>query len=208
MKESYHHGNLHETLVAASLELVREGGVAALSLRQAARRANVSPGAPYHHFKSRVHLMEEIAIHGFERLRRVLHEASRDPAVGVLDRLEAASLAYLDFARQSPEYFQVMFHPELADRSQFPRVAAASTAVISLLVTLVGEAQSARLAPPGNVMLLGITIWSAVHGIASLVRDGPLCAEWDALEAPISDVGPAVVATVRKLLQAAAPSAG
>jgi AcrR family transcriptional regulator len=42
----YHHGDLRRVLVDAALQLVRESGAEAVSVREAARRAGVSPGAP------------------------------------------------------------------------------------------------------------------------------------------------------------------
>lgn len=52
-RKPYHHGNLREALLEASLEITREGGADALSLRDATRRAGVSPNAAYRHFADR-----------------------------------------------------------------------------------------------------------------------------------------------------------
>src|SRR5262245_33454677 len=49
----YHHGDLRRVLIDAAFELVGEGGAEAVSVREAARRAGVSPGAPFRHFASR-----------------------------------------------------------------------------------------------------------------------------------------------------------
>ena len=43
---SYHHGNLREALLARAAEIVRERGVADLSLREIARDVGVSHAAP------------------------------------------------------------------------------------------------------------------------------------------------------------------
>ena len=56
-KRPYHHGDLRRVLVEAALQLVEEGGADAVSVREAARRAGVSPGAPFRHFPSRNALM-------------------------------------------------------------------------------------------------------------------------------------------------------
>src|SRR2546427_8826755 len=54
----YHHGDLRRVLIDAALQLVGEGGAEAVSVREAARRAGVSPGAPFRHFPSRDALMQ------------------------------------------------------------------------------------------------------------------------------------------------------
>src|SRR5260221_2753523 len=57
----YHHGDLRRVLIDAALQLVGEGGAEAVSVREAARRAGVSPGAPFRHFPSRLALMTAVA---------------------------------------------------------------------------------------------------------------------------------------------------
>ncbi|MEP6838703.1 MAG: helix-turn-helix domain-containing protein, partial [Bradyrhizobium sp.] len=53
----YHHGDLRRVLIDAALQVVGESGPDAVSVREAARRAGVSPGAPFRHFASRDALM-------------------------------------------------------------------------------------------------------------------------------------------------------
>src|SRR5260370_41245753 len=53
----YHHGDLRRGLIDAALELVKEAGPGGGSVREAARRAGVSRGAPLRHFESRDALM-------------------------------------------------------------------------------------------------------------------------------------------------------
>ena len=65
----YHHGDLRRVLIDAALQLVGEGGPDAVSVREAARRAGVSPGAPFRHFPSRDALMNAAA----EEAQRRLH---------------------------------------------------------------------------------------------------------------------------------------
>src|SRR5258708_20450815 len=71
----YHHGDLRRVLIDAALGLVEEGGVEAVSVREAARRAGGSPGAPFRHFPSRIALMTAVAEGAQRRFR-----AETDPA--------------------------------------------------------------------------------------------------------------------------------
>src|SRR2546430_12500005 len=66
----YHHGDLRRVLIDAALQLVGEGGAEAVSVREAARRAGVSPGAPFRHFPSRNALMNAVAEEAQRRLPR------------------------------------------------------------------------------------------------------------------------------------------
>src|SRR5258708_23616495 len=82
-RRNYHHGNLRQALIDAALELVREGGGEAVSVREAARRAGVSPGAPFRHFPTRTALMTAGSEESMRRFRAgvdaPLKQAPADP---------------------------------------------------------------------------------------------------------------------------------
>ncbi len=163
---AYHHGALREALIAAALELLREGGHEALSLRAAARRIGVSAMAPYRHFASKDALLAAVAARGFGRLAAELaaaDAAAADPAGALADQAGA----YIRFACRDPALFRLMFgaarprgHPELQ------RAAGAAYAVLAGRVALMADAD--RRAD------LTLACWSLVHGMASLLVDGQL----------------------------------
>jgi AcrR family transcriptional regulator len=74
-KRGYHHGNLREALVEAAQALIAESGPAGFTIAEAARRAGVSPGAPYRHFRDAEALLAEVALRGFDRLSLALSQA-------------------------------------------------------------------------------------------------------------------------------------
>ena len=93
MGVKYHHGDLRAELVRVSLDLIAEQGLAGFSVAQVAKRAQVSPGAPYRHFATRESLLAEVACHVACQLADRVSEATAavdDPA----DALAAAAGAY------------------------------------------------------------------------------------------------------------------
>ena len=91
-KADYHHGRLRQALIETAVKTIAKHGVDALSLRELAARAGVSPGAPYHHFPNRSELLASIAEEGFTRLEAQL-VAARDAAPdNASARLEALGL--------------------------------------------------------------------------------------------------------------------
>ena len=172
-KSRYHHGDLRRVLLEASLVLIDDRGIGALSLREVARKAGVSHSAPYHHFPDRGSLLSAIAEEGFAQLAEQMADA-RARAPHARARLEACGLAYIRFALRSPALFKVMFRPELSARSEEGAVAKSSTPALDTLTRAIIEAQEAKLAPAGDPMPLVLTCWSTVHGLASLWLDGPL----------------------------------
>src|ERR1700736_99614 len=92
----YHHGNLREALIEATLRLVEEGGPEAVTVREAARRAGVSPGAPFRHFPSRDALMNAVAEEAQRRFRVEIEAALAEaPASDPLGRFRCLGIAYL-----------------------------------------------------------------------------------------------------------------
>ena len=102
-KRPYHHGDLRETLLAASLRVIETDGVEGLSLREAARRAGVTHGAPYHHFRDKADLLDALAEEGFGRLRDLM-QASRALRTRPDERLAVIGLAYVRFAVENPGF--------------------------------------------------------------------------------------------------------
>lgn len=172
-RTAYHHGDLRRALLDASLALIDEAGIGALSLREAARKAGVSHNAPYHHFKDRGSLLAALAEEGFAQLATEM-AAARAAAPDPRARLEACGQAYVRFALKSPARFKLMFRPELAAPGAEGAVAKASTPALETLTGAIVEAQAAGVAPAGDPRPLVLTCWSAVHGLASLWLDGPL----------------------------------
>ncbi len=105
----YHHGNLRQSLLANSLQLLREGGTEALSLRKLAELSGVSRAAPYHHFADKQALLAAVAEQGFAELSGLLHGVVDNEHVSVDERLHQAVLGYLDFALQQPALYELMF---------------------------------------------------------------------------------------------------
>src|ERR1700712_3054589 len=90
----YHHGDLRRVLVEAALQLVEEGGAAGVSVREAARRAGVSPGAPFRHFPSRDALMKAVAEEAQRRFRAEIEAAlAQAPAGDALGRVGCPELS-------------------------------------------------------------------------------------------------------------------
>src|ERR1700743_1772437 len=101
-KRAYHHGDLKDQLVAAAEAIILERGVEGFTLREAARRAGVSPAAPAHHFKDARGLLSEVALRGFRDFCAALAGAHARGGGDPARRLLEQGFAYVDFARRQP----------------------------------------------------------------------------------------------------------
>ena len=163
-----------EELVAAARAHLDEHGVEGLSLRQVARRAGVSHGAPLRHFPSLASLCSAVAAEAFEGLYAAvaasMAEVDEDDAVA---RLRATSRGYLRFAIANPGPFTLMFRRDLCDGDD-PHLAAAGAAAFAQLLFATSEAQGAGWRPDDQTAELAAVIWAQVHGIAALTLLGSL----------------------------------
>jgi AcrR family transcriptional regulator len=173
-KATYHHGDLRAALVRAAMELLEESGETALSLRAVARRAGVSPAAPYRHYADREALVSAVAAVGYRELAERL--AAAHPSPSTPDQLALVATAYVQFALERPALFRMMFG-EPCDRDNDERVAA--TAAVSQYVRAIVE----RVFPPADAVALATAIWALVHGLAFLHLDGKLDASSPAVVA-------------------------
>jgi len=162
---SYHHGDLAAALIRAAMELLEEGGSAALSIRAAARRAGVSKAAPYRHYPDRQALLSAVAAVGYQELAE--HLVAAHPAPQTAEDLAAVAVAYVQFALQRPGLFRVMF-VESSD-TDGPEQAAAAGAIHAYLEFVVGHAF-----PAVDPDAMSTAMWALVHGLALLHLDGKL----------------------------------
>src|SRR5437667_1119669 len=121
----YHHGELREALVAAGRKLLEEKGLRGFTLRECARRAQVSHAAPAHHFKSMDDLLAEIATRGYQELTAAMAAEAKRAAPNHSARLVGQGVGYLAFAAANPMLFRLMFNRE-SDRFETPALAAAA----------------------------------------------------------------------------------
>lgn len=164
---TYHHGDLRRAILAAALEVVRSDGVAAISLRDLARRAEVSHAAPAHHFGDKAGLLTAIAAEGFDALAAALTAV---PA-GTTYRLREMGARYVEFAVGHPAHFEVMFQPRLL-HDDAPDLIAAKERASRALHSGVEELPAARRGP--DVRRAGLAAWSLAHGFAALQLSGSL----------------------------------
>lgn len=162
--------DLRQRILDTSRALLDEQGLAALSLREVARRAGVTHQAPYHHFADRESILAELVAQGFDELAQRLAKANRMASShSHLDMLVASGCAYVGFALDQPGVFGIMFRNDACDPTRFELARLAGQRAHGELLQLV------RLIKGDPVdELLASVIWSQVHGLATLLLDGPL----------------------------------
>jgi AcrR family transcriptional regulator len=196
---------LRERVLKASLELIDEQGLAALSMREVARRAGVSHQAPYNHFADRQAILAALAEDGFHAIAASFREALAASArAGLLERVKALGRAYIAFALEQPAYFRVMFRPELVDLTRYDRAQEAGDVAFAYLHAAVAELMEAGLLPGASCDAVAALMWSIVHGFSCLALDGPIARSF---EVDLASLTEGVIEQLGRLLEAAVPGA-
>ncbi len=174
MAQPYHHGALRAALLKAAEAILERDGIAALTLRAAAREAGVSHAAPAHHFGSLSGLLSELAASGFVRFRARMQTEAEAAGSEPRARITGLSRGYVGFARACPGLFLLMFRSEQLDWAN-PALSIAGAAAFAFLMQAEAEPTAARHASPDFGSLLAATArWSLVHGLSRLLIDGRL----------------------------------
>jgi AcrR family transcriptional regulator len=166
----YHHGNLHTALLEQAERTVRERGVQALSLRELAREAGVSHGAPRRHFPDRQALLDALAEAGFERLGAELAAARERAGADFQARLRATATAYIRFATRDAALLELMFAGK--HREQAGTLHEAAERAFAVLLELIEQGQAEGALEPGEPERVGLVLFATIQGIAALVSAG------------------------------------
>jgi AcrR family transcriptional regulator len=166
-KPRYHHGDLHQALLAAAEAELAETGLEAFSLRRVARRAGVSHAAPAHHFGDAGGLLTALAAEGFRQVVAAMTARQATAPPDPQAQIVASGLGYIAFATERPALFRLIFS---SDRPDFgtPELAAESTQAFQHLSRLVS-------AKTGGEDLVDVAaVWAMTHGLADLISAGRL----------------------------------
>ncbi|MFG2891012.1 TetR/AcrR family transcriptional regulator [Streptomyces sp. NPDC048248] len=179
--------SLRERLIDVGVDLVITEGSASLGLREIARRAGVSHGAPRRYFPTHHALLSAIARRGFADLGARFRAAISDTA-SARAQLQALARTYVAYALDHRGMFELMFRHDLLDSekhaSDQSRLRESTLPLFELIVGLVARHRTERGAthrpgatagaePPPAVA--AAALWSNLHGIAQLWA-------WDSLQ--------------------------
>jgi AcrR family transcriptional regulator len=204
-RAGYHHGDLPNALADAATELARGGGPEAVVLREAARRVGVSAAAAYRHYMSHGELLQAVKQRAIEALADALSaglasgQPLASPKAEALRRFRNLGLAYVGFARANPGLFHTAFcrsdagagagadagagagagagpGPAPASSSAEVHARIAETRPYQILAQSLDDLVAVGMLEESRRAAAPIAFWSAVHGLATLLVDGPLAA--------------------------------
>jgi AcrR family transcriptional regulator len=172
-RATYHHGNLREALIKASVELVGEGGPESVTVREAARRAGVSSGAPFRHFSSRTALLTAVAEEAMQRFRSEI-DAAMANAEGKEPRARLAALgaAYMRWVLRNPTHFRVISDRSLIDFEGSAALMRDNAEIRALMTAIIAEGQAKGQFRPVDLSYVQLAMRAIAYGLARMYVDG------------------------------------
>jgi AcrR family transcriptional regulator len=181
-RRPYHHGDLRAALIEATLQLVAESGPEQASVREAAKRAGVSPGAPFRHFPNRTALLTAVAEEAMRRLTAEITSAlEARPSDDPVSRFRALALGYLRWVVRNPTYVRVISSRALIDFEGSRSLRRDNDELRDLMAGLLSEAQRRGLMPTADVRLVVLEARALGYGLARMYVDGQF-PSWDVAE--------------------------
>ncbi|WP_419996797.1 TetR/AcrR family transcriptional regulator [Streptomyces boninensis] len=175
-RSGYHHGSLPSALVAAALELLDEGGAEAVRVREVARRAGVSPGAPFRHFADRRALLTAVTGWVLEDFAQWQAGQAAEAAAAGEPVMRAFGLGFVRYAIRHPHRFSLLRSAVFAAEQPAelrPRLGELDEVLAGLVVA----AQRDGELPPGDPEVVTLGAQALVYGLAQMIVDGFLPVE-------------------------------
>lgn len=167
---AYHHGDLKAALLTAARGIVEEQGVDAFTLREAARRAGVSHGAPAHHFGDKTGLLTLLAADVMnERIDQVA-AAKRAAGAEPLDQLKACGMAHIEFLISHPHLESLCWRDNSINRAD-PALVDAQHRMAAELIETMSAVTGTALMPDKEANPSTLLAISVVHGFAQMVNE-------------------------------------
>ena len=165
MAKSINELNLKEACIQAAREVIAEQGVEGLSMRDVARRLEISHQAPYRHFASRDHLLAEIMRRCFEDFAQFLDQSSKHNQP---EELRSMGEAYLDYAAAKPLEYRLMFGTPWPEPADHPELVKHAVHAFDLLRQNLLKQHGQKGSEKKQAELEAMFIWSLLHGYASI----------------------------------------
>ena len=182
-RKTFRHGDLRRALLQAGIELARGGGPQAVVLREATRSVGVAPNAAYRHFSSHRDLLQAVRAAALSSLANAIEaeivtvrRRKSSPAESARATLRAVGTGYLKFALTETGLFRTAFlTPDpVEDDVDAAKVGKSGLNPFQLLGSALDQLVETGVLPKERRQGAEYLAWSAVHGLAFLIIEGPL----------------------------------
>ena len=173
-KIKHHHDDLREEILEESLKIIYESGISSLSLRDVARRLNVSHSAPYRHFQGKEEVLLALGIKGFKLFSEYLN---RDLPLGsskeeVILRFEIMRKNYIDFSTDYYTLYHFMFGNNHLKSIHSPELEKLQEESFSTLIQQIATMRALSMIGDYPVFESAFFVFTIMHGFSTMKNNG------------------------------------
>lgn len=157
---------MEKIILDAAMKLFLAEGYKNVTIRGIAKEIEYSPATIYLYFKDKDEIFWTLQRRAFDKFikAQLSTQSIKDP----LERLKAHGKAYIDFASENPQYYDLMFIFEIPHKIH-PKEEEEEDLSYDILRRNVKECIDAGLLPDKDVEVVSFALWAYVHGICSLM---------------------------------------
>ncbi|MBQ3063436.1 MAG: WHG domain-containing protein [Clostridia bacterium] len=165
-----------EDILAAAVSLVRTGGAQAINARAVAAALDCSTQPIFSNFQTMEDLQLATAAAAYERYLTFI---KCEVEGGKYPQYKAMGMAYIRFAKEERELFKLLFMCDRTGADLSP------TADFEQSVEMIMQANGVTRE---QARLMHLEMWSAVHGIGTMLATSFLPLEWELISDMLSDI--------------------
>ena len=171
-KNDYHHGNLKKEFLSVAFDFIRQNDVEHLTLKVLSDATNTSRSAIYRHFRSKDALIETMIQTGFDTFDAAVAPVLTAKDKPLPERFYFAGKAYLDYARENPSLYRLLFGKKYAHIREEIMTLGDDCSGFGALKKAIEEGQEDGLIKKEDSFTQAVVVWSSLHGLASTIIDG------------------------------------
>ena len=174
-EKKFHHGNLKDELIVASINFISTQKNTEISMREIANSLGVTHAAVYRHFESKNELLAAVAANGYLLLAKCLDdEFQKSKNLRPRPLLFGMLNVYIDFALENEGYYRTMFNRDVMKSNDEDLAQAIAQCRLPINMVIERISQKNGFKDTLLIATLANDIWSFLHGYITLVIDGLL----------------------------------
>jgi len=162
--------DVRRRILDVTRDLLIKKGLSQLSIRMIAAHVGCSVGTIYFYFDNKDELVHALIEEGFEKLITIQENVETDYSDPCI-RFEMLCRNYISFARENPEYYEIMFTLNQQQMARYPsekyRRARRTLDILADALDKCVEGNSGKVKDPYFSAHL---IWTFMHGLVTLLQ--------------------------------------
>lgn len=161
--------SLRNEILEVSRDLLIQQGFGKLTMRNIAKRANVTATSIYLHFESKEDLLLTLIEESIEHLKEHLLEEI-ESSKELIQQLEDLARAYVRFALDNPQEYEIIYMVRPEEMPQYPKEKFQQIrSAYELLAEIIERGKQNDQIDVGDSLISAYTLWAQLHGVVSVI---------------------------------------